>query len=169
MERMEQMGGEVSYSIKTPKRMGQRYHHLFEEWADGLLAEALNVDQYFAVAHPAWMHETVERYNQKIIIKAKAILGETGRGAICNELVKIIPVVQWTLNPLYRKRIRLTPFQVMRGRAPPTLTSVLRSVGVCWGGQLKFPPGSTSNACLMTWLRSSYRRRSSCIKTCSGV
>ena len=99
----------------------------FKNGLIAMLAEALNVDHHFAVAHSAWTNGTVERYNREVIRTAKAILSETGRGAA--EWVQVVPVVQWALNSAYRERIRSTPFQVMMGRAPPTAMSVLASAG----------------------------------------
>lgn len=92
-----------------------------------MLAESLNMDHHFTVAHSAWTNGKMERYNREIIRTAKAILGERVGGAV--EWVKVWRMVQRALNSAYKDRIQSTPFQVMIDRAPPAAMTVLASPG----------------------------------------
>ena len=88
-----------------------------------MVSSRLGVVHHFGVANISWSHGTVERMNREVVRTFRAVLSERRRPP--SEWPLALGAVQWALNSAYRERMGTTPFQMMTGRPPATLMSVL--------------------------------------------
>lgn len=70
---------------------------------------------------------TVECVNREVLRRFRAILNERRRPV--GEQSIMVPVVRWALNTAFREWVGTPPFQLMMGRSPWTVPSVLAGDG----------------------------------------